>query len=201
MKKFFVLTLLVFLSYIVHCQTSVLLSYNAMHIGRNYNFNMMHKWGNHSILYGVKYLKNNIVADDQFSIFKGHFFATNSKQHWGLSAGYRFDLPLKFLKIQSFLFYDFQYTYSHTRNLMFNLSLNHPGEELYIRSIVFFGPTYALEHNIGIGIQQQIFNSFYLIERIGTGLCHFIDIDKRLWGGGNVEVGSLLSIGLLYRLK
>jgi len=186
-------------------QTDLSFSYNSVHVGRNVEINIKQNFKKkHSLIIGAKYHINSIIYDNQGNVFKKRFYATSFKEHWGFTLGYQRNFFFKKTDFTPFIFYDFQFTNSHTHNKMYiPYTYAEDGRVLYDREIVIFGPTIALENNIGIGMEQKIFNNFYLYEKAGMGMVYYTNIDNRLRGGYTFdfdwEFCHILSIGLIYR--
>ncbi len=207
MKKILLITLiLVILNNLVLSQTDLLFSYNSVHIGRNINLSIKQNYNKHSFIFGVKYHINSIVYDNQNNIFKKRFYATSFGEHWGVNFGYQRNFMFLKKSFYPFIFYNFEFTNSHTHNEMYiPVAYAEDGRVLYSRVIEIFGPTIALENNIGIGMQQKILNKFYLYQKIGAGMVFYTNIDDRLIGGYTAdfdwEFCHILSIGLIYRFN
>lgn len=183
-------------------QLDIIASFNSVDIGRNVNLNLKKDLKKYSFLFGIKYNINRIVHDNQNNVFRKRFYATDWQEHFGFNIGFQYNFLLKSSSLKPFAFYDFLFTNSHTRNLMYlpyDYDIN--GDVLYKRYLEFFGPTIALEHNIGLGITAKISNRFFLYQKIGAGVVTFHNIDKSIVGSGNWEFGYIISIGLGYHLK
>jgi len=202
MKKLVIILFIILSIARGYSQVNMIGSFNSVDIGRNISLTLKKDIKRHSILVGLKYNINRIVHDNQNNIFRKRFYATSFGEHFGFNVGYQYNFQLSKSTIRPFLFYDLQFTNSHTRNLMFlPYSYDTNGDVLYKRYLVFFGPTIALEHNIGIGFTVNILERLYLYQKIGAGIVNFFNIDKRIYGGVNWEFGSVISVGVGYRLK
>ena len=183
-------------------QSNIIASFNSVDIGRNINLSYKKDLSKHSILFGIKYNINKIVHDNQNNVFRKRFYATEWYEHFGFSIGYQYNFLYNLSSLNPFLFYDFQFTNSHTRNLMFlPYSYDINGDILYKQYLEFFGPTIALEHNIGLGITEKIADRLFLYQKIGAGIVTFHNIDKSIVGSGNWEFGFIISIGISYQFK
>lgn len=183
-------------------QIDLIGSFNSVDIGRNFTLSIKKDINNHSFLFGIKYNINKIIHDNQNNVFRKRFYATNFVEHFGFDLGYQYNFTLKSSHVKPFVFYCLQFTDSHTRNLMFFPYGYMPnGQFVYIRILDFFGPTIALEHNIGIGLNVKLSNRLFLHQKIGVGIVNFINIDEKHVGASNWEFGSIISIGLGYRFK
>src|SRR6056297_263818 len=152
MKKIFFTILFIVIGQTAFSQLDIIASFNSVDIGRNVSLTLKKDLKKHSFLFGVKYHINKIVHDNQNNVFRKRFYAKDWKEHFGFNIGYQYNFDLNTLCIKPFLFYDFQFTNSHTRNLMYlpyDYDLN--GDVLYKEYLEFFGPFIALENNIGLG--------------------------------------------------
>lgn len=202
MKRLSIVLLVFFASHQAYCQLDLIGSFNTVDIGRNLNLTIKKDLGKHSVLLGLKYNLNRIVHDNQNNMFRKRFYATIFAEHFGFNVGYQYNFQLSKSTLRPFLFYDLQFTNSHTRNLMFlPYSYDTNGDVLYKRYLEFFGPTIALEHNLGIGFTVNILERLYLYQKIGAGIVNFFNVDKRIIGSGGWEFGSVISVGVGYRLK
>lgn len=202
MKRLSIVLLVFFASHQAYCQLDLIGSFNTVDIGRNLNLTIKKDLGKHSVLLGLKYNLNRIVHDNQNNMFRKRFYATTFAEHFGFNVGYQYNFQLSKSTLRPFLFYDLQFTNSHTRNLMFlPYSYDTNGDVLYKRYLEFFGPTIALEHNLGIGFTVNILERLYLYQKIGAGIVNFFNVDKRIIGSGGWEFGSVISVGVGYRLK
>jgi len=200
MKSILVVIFFVF-SQNVFSQLDLIASFNSVDIGRNLSINIKKDIKKHSILFGVKYNINKIVHDNQNNVFRKRFYATDWQEHFGFILGYQYNFLFKSSPIKPFAFYDFQFTKSHTRNLMYlPYDYDFNGDVLYKQYLEFFGPTIALEHNIGLGVDIKIINRLFLYQKIGVGVVTFHNIDKSIVGSGNWEFGYIISVGLGYQL-
>jgi len=202
MRKILFTLLFVVIGQTAFSQLDIIASFNSIDIGRNVSLTLKKDLKKHSFLFGAKYNINKIVHDNQNNVFRKRFYATDWQEHFGFSIGYQYNFILKPSSLKPFAFYDFQFTNSHTRNLMYlpyDYDIN--GDVLYKQYLEFFGPTIALEHNIGLGIIAKIANRFFLYQKIGVGIVTFHNIDKSIVGSGNWEFGYIISIGLGYHLK
>ena len=182
-------------------QSNISLVYNSVHIGQNIALNYSQAFGKHSILVGIKYNLNRIVQDNQNEIFKKRFYATNFIEHWGLALGYNYTFR-KVGAIEPYVFYELQYTNSHTRNeFVFPVEEDQDGKVYYTIDLVFLGPTTALENYIGVGIIIPVLDNLLITQKVGFGVSVFLDTDPSLVYTNNMfwEMGYMLSAGIAYR--
>jgi hypothetical protein len=183
-------------------QMDVGISFNSVHIGRNLALTASKHIASHRINVGLKYNINSFEHDNQMNLFKKRFFATEFDEHWGFILGYSYGFKVKDNRFEPFLFYEMQYTYSHTRNEIYSqVGYDISGNELYIREVTFFGPTVALENYIGFGITYKLWEKIILSQKIGGGYIQYFKTDERYVMPNNRawEFGYMLNIGIFYR--
>ena len=79
---------------------------------------------------------------------------------------------------------------------------NTPDEKiLYRLYIENFGPYLWIENYAGVGFNLEIYNNWFLTQRIGFGGYSVIGDDARLASNYSWEFGGLLSAGIVYKLK
>lgn len=187
-----------------YAQNDITTSFNSVHIGKNVNLGVCKNINRHSIGIALKYQINSYVTDNQNEIFKKRFFAKNLSEHIGFNFDYQYNFNLKQSAITPFIFYNLQFTNSHTRNngyLKYDIDTI-TNTILYRKYLVFFGPTIALENYLGIGYKVNINKRFFITNKIGGGIVLYYNVDERLYGdGGNWEFGYMINIGVGYRLK
>jgi len=202
MKKILFILLFTASSQFAFTQTDVIGLFNTNFTGRNIALTIKKNFNRHSLLFGAKYNINRKVHDNQNNFWPKRFYATKPLEHLGFNFEYHYQFLLKYSAIKPFVFYDLQFTNSHTRNVFyFPYELGTNSVISYKRVLDFFGPTIALEHNIGIGLSAKLTNRFFLYQKIGAGIVTFINIDDRILGARNWEFGYLISAGLGYQLK
>lgn len=184
-------------------QYNITANYNTVHIGRNINFGLSRNINNHTLGIALKYNINNYVTDNQNEVFKKRFFAVNLIEHFGFNLDYQYNFNIKKSPITPFIFYNFQFTNSHTRNqgyLKYDIDTL-SNTILYREYLEFWGPTIAIENYLGFGYNADINKKVYIINKIGFGLISYFNVDNQLYGdGGNWEFGYMISFGLGYRL-
>jgi len=196
--------LFIFYFQILNAQIDLTGNFNSTDIGRNVNININKHFNKHLILFGLKYQIGNIIQNNQSELFRKTFYPLNFKEAMGFDVGYQYYLNIDKIKIDPFLFYDFQFTNSHTRNdIIIPVAYDNNGNVLYNRFLEFFGPTVALEHNFGIGVKIKIYKQIFLYQRIGWGIVTFHNVDKQIWGHDEFfwEFGHIFSVGILYNLN
>jgi len=182
-------------------QIDLITAYNSTDIGRNINLSVHKQFKKHSVLLGVKYQIGSIIQNNQSELFRKTYYPRNFKETIGFNTGYQYNFNFEKLKLDPFLFYEFQFTNSHTRNdIIVPVAYDIYGNVLYNRFLEFFGPTIALEHNIGFGYKFNIFGKFYLYQKIGFGIVTFHNVDKKVYGEDHYwEFGHILNTGILYQ--
>jgi len=203
MKKILLVIIVITINQQVYSQLDIIGSFNSVDIGRNITITLKKDLKKHSFLFGAKYNINKIVHDNQNNVFRKRFYATDWQEHFGFNIGYQYNFSLKSSSLKPFAFYDFQFTNSHTRNLMYlpyDYDIN--GDVLYKEYLEFFGPFIALENNIGIGFTANLSENIFLSQKAGVGIVTFHGNDpKRPFINGSWEFGYIISIGLGYHLK
>ncbi len=184
-------------------QYNITSSYNSVHIGRNANIGVAKNLGNHSIGIALKYGFNSVTANNYNEIFKKCFYAVNLVERFGFNLDYHYNFNLEKLAITPFVFYNFQFTNSHTKNKGYLPYTYDPITNivLYEKYGEFFGPTIALENYVGIGYRVDITEKIYINNKIGFGLVSYFNVDNRILGAGNWEFGRVFSIGIGYSLN
>ncbi len=188
----------------VLAQTDLTLAFNDVYIGRNISATATYQIKKHRILAGIKYGINSFEHDNQNNMFKNRFFATNFLEHWGLVVGYQRSINVNKPNFELFWFYEFQFTNSHVR-IDHNAAwkANAAGDLIWHdRNEAFYGPTIALENNIGIGMNIQLSDRFFLTQKAGFGGVNYRNIQERFMFRNSLwDFSYLLSIGITYRLK
>lgn len=204
MKQIIIITFTIIFGIKTYSQTDIISSFNTVEIGRNLTLCLKKDINNHSLIFGIKYNINRKVHDNQNNVFKNRFYARDIVEHFGLNAGYQYNFALENSQVKPFLFYDFQFTHSHTRNHMYlpyDFDVN--GDVLYKAYLEYFGPFFALEHNFGMGFNVPLSKRVYLHQKIGAGIVtiHGYDEKRPFTRDGSWEFGYIISAGLGYRLK
>jgi len=210
MKKYFFISLVLLFSLSSKAQIDLSVNYNNTHSGNSIlliaskKLNAKYELGG-----GVRYNINSLNhSDDQANVFKNRLYATKPFQFIGIDGFVHRSVFSKWEKVKPFIFYDLQLAYSTTRNRSFipvgqGLLYGEP-EYLYIEDIVNFGPFLWMEQNIGIGFKVDLFNSFYLTQRIGLGADLFFGSDDQLMlmriNKFSWEFGGLINVGIGMRL-
>ncbi|WP_417590008.1 hypothetical protein [Owenweeksia hongkongensis] len=155
---------------------------------------------------GIRYNINKLAHnDDQNNVFLKRQFGTEFKHHWGITAFYHHYIFKDLNCVKPFVFYDFQYSKSPTRNRMFLPAFE--DEELgtlYYEVIEYFGPFTWLENNIGVGIKAKITNRLYLNQKIGVGAIFILGKDEKrpiTYDNFEWDFAALIQVGLAYRLE
>jgi len=134
-------------------QTDIFTSFNSTLAGRNIAVTLSKKINNkYELGGGIRFNINRLaLTDDQGNIYKKRLFATKPLHYFGLQGFYHRYVLNKWKHIKPFLFYDFQLTYSPTRNstsLPFIYDVN---ENVLYNDFVSFGPFTWLEQTIDVG--------------------------------------------------
>jgi hypothetical protein len=75
------------------------------------------------------------------------------------------------------------------------------GDILFKEYLEYFGPTIAIENNIGVGYNIELSNRLFLYQKIGAGIVVLGNIDKSIVGARKWELGYLFSFGIGYHLR
>lgn len=197
--------LLILISSFSNAQIDLIAAYNSTDIGRNVNLTVHKEIKKYSVLLGVKYQIGRIIQNNQGELFRKTFYPQNFKEAIGFNIGWQRNFKFEKLKLDPFFFYEFQFTNSHTRNdIIVPAAYDIYGNVLYNRFTEFFGPTIALEHNLGIGFMFNVYKKLYLYQKIGFGAVTFHNVDEQVWGHDDHlhwEFGHILNAGILYRFE
>jgi len=193
-------------------QTSLQASFNSTFSGRNvslvYSKSIKDK---HELGAGIRinlYNLNGHLAhtDDQNNVYKKRLHMTEPLHYFGFAGFYHRNIFRNWNSLKPFLFYDLQVTYSTTRNrILLPYTYDTNGDLLYKEYIEFFGPFTWVEQHIGVGFNANLFNNFYLTQKIGFGSTFILGYDKKLldkyfdWFAWNFS--GLLNVGIGYRFE
>lgn len=202
--------ILLFLLFIVVspvvAQVELTSSFNYTGSGKNITltlsktYNVKHEFGG-----GLRYNINSLAhRDDQSNMYKGRLYASELYQHYGVVGFYHYNIYRNWEHIHPFLFYDFQATYSKTRNHAFLPTgfVLENGHRLYEEVTLRFGPFTWIEQCIGFGYKVDLPQNFFISQKIGVGGGLIIGTDEQLlkekvtW-----EFSGLINIGIGYRFK
>ncbi len=199
------LIILIFAFSLSKAQTDLIFAYNSTDIGRNINLTVHKNIKKHSILFGIKYQIGCIIQNNQSELFRKTFYPLSFKEAIGFNIGWQYNFKFDNIKLDPFIFYEFHFTNSHTRNdIIVPAAYDNYGNVLYNRFTEFFGPTIALEHNTGLGFKFNVYKSIYLYQKIGFGIVTFHNVDEHVWGYNDHlhwEFGHILNAGILYRFR
>jgi len=203
----------IFLSFIINhlqAQTSLQASFNSTFSGRNISLLLTKSIKEkHEIGAGLRVnlynLNGNLAhTDDQNNTFKKRLYMTEPLHYFGLTGFYHRNIFRKWNSVKPFVFYDLQVTYSTTRNrMLLPYTYDTNGDVLYKEYIEFFGPFTWVEQHIGIGFKANLFNNFFLTQKVGFGSTFILGYDKKLlskyfdWFDWNFS--GLLNVGIGYR--
>ena len=188
--------LLVSLVLTVAAQTEITSTFNSTHSGRNVTFalsktfNNMHEFGG-----GLRININSLaMSDDQNHVYYKRLYASNFMQHLGIAGFYHYHIFRNWEHVKPFLFYDFQATYSTTRN---HITIASTTDEY-----VNHGPFTWLEQTVGIGFKADLPNGFFITQKIGFGTSFILGKDEQLLKNNfDWEFGGLINVGIGYRFN
>lgn len=180
--------LLIFLGLSSNAQLSVESSFNSVHIGRNQNLLVKYQIGRVAVNWGVKYNFNKLSSFPHADIFKKSFWARTNWEHIGFETG----LQIKILQLENFDlfgFYQLLLTKSHIR-------LDFGSNE-----VAFSGPWWAMENNLGLGLNVYCTKSLYFTQKLGLGMALYQTFSKPnpLIQNNAWEFSEMLSFGLGWR--
>jgi len=148
-------------------QDRLSLTFNSVQVGRNLAAEYAKSLKRHTISGGIKWHINNTVQNNQQEAFRKRFYATEFWQHLGFVLGYDYALTKKSGKLIPSIFYEFQYTYSTTRNEFYSQRfVDNNGIVYYEREVFTLGPTIALENYIGLGLDIEVYDFLRLNYKI-----------------------------------
>lgn len=193
-------------------------NYNSVASGKNFSLiysKMNEKENEYGI--GVRYHLNSLKhPDDQFNVYYRRLYATKPLQHFGVEAFYHKRILKEWKTVKPFMFFNFQFSYSTTRNRSFlpyaqefNGEIVH-GDVIYNNSttlykeyIDFFGPYSWLEPTIGFGYNAELKNNFYITSKLGfeVMLVYGRDNDRTTKSLFQREFGYLFNFGIGYHFK
>lgn len=190
----------------LNAQNEIWTGFNSTMAGRSlilnytYQLNDKNSWG-----VGLRFNINKLAHnDDQNKSYYKRLYATEPIHYLGLCTYYHRAFLNTLEHIKPFLFYDFQATYSTTRNRMllpYTYDLN--GDVLYKEYIEIFGPYTWIEQNIGIGFKAEIVGNLFLIQRLGIGTTFILGYDKKrldkYFNWFAWEFGYIFNVGIGYR--
>ncbi|HNW68897.1 MAG TPA: hypothetical protein PKI01_00730 [Bacteroidales bacterium] len=208
MKKIFCLIVSFGLLLNLQAQTQIFSGFNSTHSGRSITLVVSKTFANrHEFGGGLRFNINKLAhPDDQNNVYLKRLYATKPLHYFGIETFYHFYFFKKWAHVKPFVFYDLQATYSTTRNRMFlPYTYTTNGIVLYKEYIELFGPFTWVEQNIGLGFKVDLFNNFFLHEKIGLGTAFILGYDDMLlnktfnWFAW--EFSPLLNVGIGYRFE
>lgn len=189
-------------------QIQVESNFNSVHIGRNQSLLVSYNFKRFSIAIGAKYNFNKLVAFPQNAFFKKTIFALTPQEHWGGELNFKFRIFNRKDMFITHLFYNAQFTKSHTRfETYFAIGQLVPEptsdfDFVYEKFLDHIGPFLVLENNIGLAFEILLTKNLYLSQKFGGGILFFKNLDPNttiIVGGGNWELTEMLSFGVGYR--
>ncbi len=156
---------------------------------------------------GIRVNLNRIAHnDDQGKVFYKRLFATEPLHYFGIQGYINKNILRRWEKLEPFIFYDVQATYSTTRNRFF-LPFTYwtDGTVLYKEHLRFWGPFTWLEQNIGIGFKANLFGNWFFHQKVGVGMTFVLGYEEelavKLFNPFDWEIGMLLNVGVGYRFN
>jgi hypothetical protein len=205
MKYFISSFFLILISQFSFSQNDLFFGFNSTSSGRNVACTFSRKGGNHEFGGGLRININRIAhQDDQNSTYKKRLYATEFIHAFGINCFYNRSFFPQWEHVHPYFFYDFQESYSTTRNrdfLPYDVDFN--GEFLYKEHINIFGPFLWLEQNIGIGFKANLSNNIFIQQKLGMGACFIFGYDQKLLSKSfnwfEWQFSTLFTVGLGYR--
>ncbi len=187
-------------------QNSVFVGFNSTMPGRNIALNYSFPKGDNNFTFGMHININKLHHnDDQGKVFVKRLYATKPLHFFGLNFCYERNILKKWQKLKPFVFYDFQYSYSTTRNRFFIPHFYYEPENILLWSehIRFRGPFHWVDNTIGIGFNVDINDKFYMKQKLGYGRTLVLGYDDELLGKifnwFSSEFGGHFSVSIGYR--
>ena len=111
-------------------------------------------------------------------------------------------IPLNNSALKPFVFYNFQYSNSSVKPLLYIRDFSNNG--VLVRDRPTFQRTMALEHFIGFGFNCKLYKNLHLEQKIGSGIVFFRNIDPRILVGNDKGkdwqiVFLMYTLGLSYQ--
>jgi len=191
----------------LNAQTQIFSAYNLTHSGKSITLvisktiNNKHEFGG-GIRFNINSLKH---PDDQMNVYLKRLFATKPIHYFGIEGFYHISFFRKWKHVKPFAFYDLQATYSTTRSRVFlPVGYDSNGDELFKQYIIYRGPFVWIEQNIGLGFTANLFNNFFIYQKIGGGIALIIGYDKQIINKQNIfewEFSPLINVGVGYRFE
>jgi hypothetical protein len=204
MKQLTILIIVLFFSLSLNAQISLNTSFNKSHIGKNLRLGVNYDFKRASLNFGINYLLQNPVKDNQGYLFKNRFNPNN----FGESLGFYFSPQFNLLKnkkcFQPFIYYDFSFKKSSVivDGFFYKITaydtINNRYIDLYEKVKDSLKPIIAVEHHIGIGANFKIIDNLYITQKIGGGIAHFHKIDPKIFNAEKWELAWMFEIGVKY---
>lgn len=185
MKKIIsTLVLLSLLFSVSLAQNSLVFSLNNNYVQNNISIAFQRDIGSHNSIYaGVKVIQKIETAPDNTSPFEHRFYPSDIGGYIGLNLGYKYKFFARDSKLSPYLFNDIQLSYAN----------------VITDDFVILSKTFALENNIGIGLDIQIIKHVSLFVRGGLGLV-FVPNSPSVIFAGKIDYSTMLGAGLKFQL-
>lgn len=208
MKRLLLITILFVFIIKINAQTQFFTGFNSTHSGKSITLvmsktiNDRHEFGG-GLRFNINSLKH---PDDQMNVYLKRLYATKPLHYFGVDAFYHVYFFKKWAHVKPFIFYDLQATYSTTRNSIYTPYIyDSIVGDLFKHYIDYYGPFTWVEQNIGLGFKVDLFNNFFIHEKIGFGTAFILGYDDMLlnkmfkWFAW--EFSPLLNVGIGYRFE
>lgn len=209
MKRNILILLALVFGYFTGISQNISAGFNSTHSGRSVSATYSIEKENYEIGFGlginINQKKHN---DDQNNLFLKRLYADNFAQYFAFKGFYHRNINFQIENVKPYFFYDLQIRYSKTRNRFtssypfgFDSTLisNRPNFDEPVNS---YGPFTWVEQTVGLGIDIQINERFFLRQKFGIGVNSILGTDNRVkfsWYLG--EFGALYNIEIGYKLQ
>lgn len=185
MKK--IISTLVFLSLLFSvslAQNSLVFSLNNNYVQNNISFVFQRDIGSHNSFYaGVKVIQKIETAPDNTSPFMHRFYPSDIGGYFGVDLGYKYNIFTKKSRLSPYLFDDIQLSYANVISY----------------DSIILSKIFALENNVGIGLDIQIIEHFAFFIKGGLGLVYIPNIPSSIVTG-KTDVTKMFGVGFKFQL-
>jgi hypothetical protein len=202
--KYYVLAFaFTFIFFQVKAQSDLTASFNSNYSGINLtiDFSKTYRHKN-EIGAGLRFNINQKGGINEGShIFYKNLYSESVSQHFGFHAFYHRYLNQAPDCLFPFMFYDFQFSHSPTRNYFFQQIAN---SNTFQKITENFGPFFWIEQYVGLGLKIKLNNRLFLMQKIGGGAAFIIGKDSKLpatYDKLNIELAGIVQAGLIFRIN
>ena len=208
--KHYLIIISILLSNFSYSQFQIESNFNSVGTGRNQSLLVNYTVNRMQFGVGIKYNFNKLTNFPQNVFYKKTFYATTPLEHWGTEFNLKFRLFNRKNILVSHLFFNSQFTKSHTRfegYFAIGQLVSNPTSEsdyILVKHLDFIGPFLAFENNIGLAFEIFLTENIYLSQKFGLGLLLFKNLDENttiVGDGGNWVFSEILSFGVGYKFN